>query len=627
MGTDARTAAATARRLGPAPRWALGLSALACVAMAACAAPQQKTLVDAADAGDAQGGDDADVFAAAKDLPVRIDDAAPPQADADADADAPPPLADAEPADGADQDTAARDKPPAAVTYQPCRAEVAAGPWWRSAVAYEIFVRSFADSNGDGIGDLKGILQKFDYLNDGKPGGDDLGVELIWLMPIQPSPSYHGYDVTDYLGVNPAYGTVADFEALTQLAHSRGVKIVIDLVLNHSSVKHPWFLDAKDGGSKDGWYSWRTTPAEATWKQPWAGGGKVWHASGKRWYYGVFSPNMPDLNVQKPEVTQALFAAADTWLQRGADGFRLDAVRYLIESGPGAGQQDTPATLAWWKGFSDHVAAKSGEALLVAEAWASGVTTAKYHTQGGLAMTFDFDLQSSLVTALQGGIGDGVRTVTCQHDALLGAVAATAGRGTFLSNHDQVRWTQAVQDPALRKVAAALLLFLPGTPFLYYGEEIGAANGPSSNDIDKRLPMAWDASPAGGFSSGTPWQPLAEHANANVAAQLADAQSQLRWVQKLVALRKQSAVLQRGSLGWLDTPDGWLMAVRQLGGQTWVGIFRLDDQGSPQVPSLDALGPLSQASDVLSGQALAVVAGRPQLAPMPQPGVRWIAVQ
>lgn len=599
----------TRNRIG----WTLALSWLC-----ACAAPQQTTTTDAAaqqtvDSSDTEdatlpAGAVVDGQAVAKDVAEEA------LAVVDATAQA----------DSANLDSAA---PPPPASWQPCRAAVADGPWWRAAVGYEIFVRSFADSDGDGIGDLKGIIERFDHLNDGKLGGNDLGIDLLWLMPIHPSPSYHGYDVTDYDGVRAQYGSPADFEALTKLAHSRGVKVVIDLVINHSSAQHPWFLDAKAAGAKDGWYVWRTTAAEAAWKQPWSGGGKVWHVNGKRWYYGLFSQGMPDLNLQNPLVGQALTSAADLWLQRGADGFRLDAVRYLVETGSGPGQQDTAATLAWWKAFSDHVAQKSPQALLVAEAWASGAVTAKYHLQGGLAMTFDFDLQSSLVSAAEGGIGDGVRTVTCQHDALLGAAAPTAGRGTFLSNHDQIRWTQAIAEPALRKVAVALLFFVPGTPFLYYGEEIAADNGPSKDDIDKRLPMAWDASPKGGFTTGTPWAAMTEHATANVASQLEDPQSQLRWVQKLAGLRRQQPVLQRGNLGWLQAPDGWLLGVRQLPGQTLVGIFRLDDQGSAAVPSLDELGPLTKATDWLAGTELAIVNGRAQLPPMSGPSVIWLAVQ
>ena len=604
--------------------WWIGLAASIC----ACAAPHQTTI--AASAASKSDGADAGDLAS---QPVMGQDAQPadakPNGSLDLGPDATTDALDGTQADAAAEESSTSDSaaPPAASSWQACRAAVAEGPWWRASVGYEIFVRSFADSDGDGLGDLKGILQHFDHLNDGKPGGDDLGVDLLWLMPIHPSPSYHGYDVTDYQGVRAQYGSPADFEALTQLAHSRGVKVVIDLVVNHSSSQHPWFLDAKSKGPKEDWYVWRNTPAEPAWKQPWSGGGKVWHVSDKRWYYGVFSQGMPDLNLQNPLVGQAITAAADVWLQRGADGFRLDAVRYLVETGAGPGQQDSPATLAWWKEFSSHVAQKAPQSLLVAEAWASGAVTAKYHSQGGLAMTFDFDLQSSLVSALQGGIGDGVRTVTCQHDTLLGAAAAAAGRGTFLSNHDQLRWTQAIADPALRKVAAALLFFVPGTPFLYYGDEIAAENGPTKDDIDKRLPMAWDASPKGGFTTGTPWAAMTEHATANVATQLANPQSQLRWVQKLAGLRRAHPVLQRGKLGWLDAPDGWLIGVRELAGQTLVGVFRLDDQGSAVVPSLDALGPLAKATNWLTGSDFEIVNGRAQLSPMAGPSAVWLAVQ
>ncbi|MBI5610161.1 MAG: hypothetical protein HY902_14895, partial [Deltaproteobacteria bacterium] len=555
-----------------AARWcALALAAL----LGGCAAPQQT-----------DGGADAETLGNRSALDASADSAAVADSGKDTvpDSAAPVEVADAaavDPADGAVPETAPADtgadgaqpgdtatEPPPALA--PCRGELSATSGWTGQVAYEIFVRSFADSNGDGIGDLKGIVNKFDYLNDGKPGGDDLGVTLLWLMPVMPSPSYHGYDGTDYMNVNPAYGTLADLDALVALAHSRGVKIVLDFVANHTSPQHPWFVDSAAATGHKDWYVWRDTTPETTWKQPWSGGGKVWHTKGKRWYYGVFSGNMPDLNVQVPAVTAALQQAAGFWLDRGIDGFRLDAVRYLIETGPGKGQQDTQATLDWWGSFAKYSHTKQPGSLLVGEAWASNTIAAKYQ-QAGLDMTFDFDLQTSLLNAVAGGLGDGVEIVTCQQE---GQFPAGAPRGVFLSNHDQLRWASQISDPDAQKLAETLLFFVPGTPFLYYGEEIGAPNGAGTDDKQKRLPMRWNASPNGGFTTGTPWQPLAD--GPDVASQLQDPQSLLRHVQKLVAAWRQTPALQRGAWTVLDAPDGWLLAVRTLGSVRVLGVFKLD---------------------------------------------------
>ena len=215
-----------------------------------------------------------------------------------------------------------------------CRAAIAQPSWYHRAIGYEVFVRSFQDSDGDGIGDLQGLTSRLDYLNDGKPGGDDLGIDLLWLMPINDSPSYHGYDVSDYRKLNPQYGTDADFTALLTAAHARGIRVVMDLVLNHSSKQHPWFQASAAGTNKQDWYLW--SDVAMSWKQPF-GNSLSWHASGKRWFYGVFADSMPDLNYTNPAVTAEMTDVAQGWLDRGVDGFRLDAVRYLVETGPGAG--------------------------------------------------------------------------------------------------------------------------------------------------------------------------------------------------------------------------------------------------------------------------------------------------
>ena len=216
-------------------------------------------------------------------------------------------------------------------------------PWWNDTTFYEIFVRSFYDSDGDGAGDLNGLIGKLDYLNDGDPTTtSDLGVTGIWLMPIMASPSYHGYDVTDYYQVNPEYGTNEDFKRLIEEAHKRGIRVIIDLVLNHTSAEHPWFIESQDPNSpKRDWYVWSDEEPQ----------GKGWHP-GKNggYYYGYFGEHMPDLNYKNPAVTEEMQKVVRFWLEEmGADGFRLDAVKYLYEDGKRI--EHTPATHEWLKGF------------------------------------------------------------------------------------------------------------------------------------------------------------------------------------------------------------------------------------------------------------------------------------
>ena len=206
-------------------------------------------------------------------------------------------------------------------------------PWWADRVFYEVFVRSFQDSDGNGIGDLKGLISKLDYLNDGDPATtDDLGVTGIWLMPVAESPSYHGYDVTDYDTVERDYGTNEDMKALVAAAHERGIAVITDLVLNHTSVEHPWFVDSLTPGSaKAGWYRWSDTDPGISRSD----GTPVWHEKDGRWYYGYFWEGMPDLDLTNPDVTKELERVADTWLTDiGVDGFRLDAIRYYLEADP-----------------------------------------------------------------------------------------------------------------------------------------------------------------------------------------------------------------------------------------------------------------------------------------------------
>jgi len=440
---------------------------------------------------------------------------------------------------------------------------VAAPRWVDYAVGYEIFVRSFADSDGDGVGDLRGLTGKLDYLKD------ELGVDLLWLMPITESPSYHGYDTTDYAHVERDYGTDADLQALLKAAHARGVRVILDLVLNHSSSQHPWFVDAASGpgAAHRGWYVWRDAePDLAAWARPW-GGGPTWHERGGAWYYALFWEGMPDLDWTNAEARAALLGVVRDWIDRGVDGYRLDAARYLVETGPGAGQADTPETHAALAAI--HEAAVNAAAggprtgdeprpapLLVGEVWTDTDVVATYFGDAGapeLDMAFDFDLAAGLVRGIELGSPTPARGALC---ARLSRFPARGRAGTFLTNHDQVRVASelAGRGPRALKLAAGLLLTLPGTPWIYYGEEIGMRNGPGGGDEAKRLPMQW--SPGGasaGFSTGTPWRaPASVAALDTVAGQRADSQSFLRTYARLIALRHAHEALATGGTRVLE---------------------------------------------------------------------------
>lgn len=373
--------------------------------------------------------------------------------------------------------------------------------WWRDQVFYEVFLRSFADSDGDGIGDLAGLTARLDYLNDGDPGTtSDLGVDAVWLMPIHPSPSYHGYDVKDYRAVNPQYGTLADFDAFVAAAHQRGLRIVIDMVLNHSSSQHPWFLDSRSGSAaaKRDWYVWSAT--DPGWTNPMGGG---WNLDNGAWFYAAFNGSMPDLNLRNAAVEQELIATMKFWLARGVDGFRLDAVRYFVENGGGSFAQDQPETHDLLARLRAALQADYPEALLVAEAWASqGITSTYYGTGDEAQLAFCFDLADGIKGSAQLGSASWVVTTLQQ------AVASLEGKdlgfmAPFLSNHDQTRVRRALGADAPARVAAATLAALPGTPFLYYGEELGMQGG-TAGDPQKRTPMRWTGvAPVYGFTSAS----------------------------------------------------------------------------------------------------------------------------
>jgi len=453
-------------------------------------------------------------------------------------------------------------------------AVLAAEPaWWRDAVFYEVFVRSFQDSDGDGKGDLSGLIERLDYLNDGDPAtSDDLGVTALWLMPIMESPSYHGYDVVDYDKVDRDYGTNADFQRLVAEAHARGMRVIVDLVLNHTSSQNPWFGASLSRGSPyRSWYIWSDT--DPGYAGPW--GTQVWHARGGAFYYGLFWSGMPDLDYRNPDVTARMLEVARSWLlDLGADGFRLDAVRHLIEDG--TAQQDTRATHDWLKGLRSAVKSWAPDAYLVGEVWAEPEIVAAY-----LDREIDQGFEFSLAEAVVSGVRDAApQRIT----SALSRVLATYPDGafaTFLSNHDQDRaMSRLLGSSARAKLAAAILLTLPGTPFLYYGEEVGMTGTKPDERI--RAPMQWSTAPGAGFTSGVPWEALQpDAALRTVEAQSVAADSLLARYRALIRLRLDHEALRRGATALVEANSPFLAYTRSTEKETLLVLHNLAPVTAP----------------------------------------------
>jgi glycosidase len=397
-------------------------------------------------------------------------------------------------------------------------------------------VRSYYDSDGDGIGDFQGLIQKLDYLNDGDPSTtDDLGITGIWLMPINPSPSYHGYDVTDYLDINPDYGTMDDFKQFLEEAHNRGIVVIIDLVLNHSSSEHPWFQASTDPDSEyREYYSWsETRPPMADWH--------VWNETGE-YYYGLFWSGMPDLNYNSQAVTDEMFEVVNFWLYDvGVDGFRLDAARHLIEEG--SDNDNTPATHEWYQGFRDFYKEINPNAVTIGEIWDISYNVVEYLQGDELDLAFNFDLASAYVRAAKNGNANALYTMLYRDIPGYPALQF----GAFLTNHDQNRAMSQIDSFNRSRVAAALLLTGPGVPFIYYGEEIGMVGfGPHENI---RTPMQWENATNGGFTTGRPWWAVNEDYRAvNVDWESNSDTSLLSWYRTLIHLRNDHPALRVGDI-------------------------------------------------------------------------------
>ena len=437
-----------------------------------------------------------------------------------------------------------------------------------SGVWYEIFVRAWYDTDGDGIGDLNGVTAKLDYLQS-------LGVDGLWLMPVNPSPSYHGYDVTDYLAINPQYGTLADFERLLAEAHRRGMRVIIDLVINHTSDRHPWFQAARDPADPHHrWYTWAGTRADLGAVS--ATGGPAWHALDGRHYLGVFTGEMPDLDYDTPAVREAMVGVGRYWLDLGVDGFRLDAAQhiYLDFQSQWGDPRAVAKNVRWWQDFRAGLAASNPRAYLVGEVTQDSPAGLAPYVRP-LDAVFDFPLAVRLIESVKQERDRGILAQALPMAAAYAAAGRATGDAPFLSNHDQERVMSRLQGDARHmRVAAALLLTLPGEPFVYYGEELGLQG--KKPDPDLREPMRWNR--RADAPGETRWKPLTANRGGDVSveAQDADPRSLLNLYRTLIHWRAGLPALREGDLHGFDAGDPQLVAyTRATPGQKLLVVHNL----------------------------------------------------
>ena len=504
--------------------------------------------------------------------------------------------------------------------------------WWRDGVLYQIYPRSFRDANGDGVGDLRGIEEKLDHLRW-------LGVDGIWLSPFFPSPMKDfGYDVSDYCGIDPLFGTLADFDALLEAAHARDLRVIVDWVPAHSSDQHAWFVDSRSGrdAARRDWYVWRDPAPDGGPPNNWLShfGGRAWtfdDATGQYYLHG-FLPEQPDLNWRNPEVVAAMHDVLRFWLDRGVDGFRIDVVHRILKdpelrSNPLRPGQDESGGFGAQQHLHDenhpdlHGALRDirrlldgyDERMMVGEVYLMDPDqVATYYGNGDelhLAFNFPF-LHSRWSAEAFGGHAE-------RMERLLDGIPGAWPTWT-LSNHDHPRHVSRYDDPARpgacdarARLAALLLLTLRGTPFLYYGEEIGMPNvtvpvermqdpiartlHPNVSRDPERTPMQWDASPGAGFTDGEPWLPLGDPSACNVEAQRADPASLLHFYRDLIALRRRTPDLHAGTFRRLPAPDGVLAFER--GGTVRVALNFSDEPRTVDLGPAAVTGGLSTVPD------------------------------
>jgi len=425
---------------------------------------------------------------------------------------------------------------------------------WPNSVNYEIFVRAFADGDGDGIGDFKGLTAKLDYV-------EDLGVQGIWLMPIHPSPSYHQYDVVDYRGIHPDYGTMEDFEHFLSEAHKRGIHVVIDLVINHSARDHPWFQAAisdTDSPYFD-FYIWETEEniesLTVEYTGPDSDNVRVWNAVEgiDSYYYAYFWAGMPDLNYDNPAVRDSMYAIGKYWLEKGVDGFRLDAAKHIY---PDHRAEDAHA---FWEEFRGEMESVNPNVLLVGEVWASTEVVKPFLK--GLPSLFNFDLGYAIMDAVQSGNGG---ELAHRHASILNEYESVTDQfidATFLTNHDQNRVMSVLDDEQKARVAASILLTLPGSPYIYYGEEIGMYG--SKPDPNIREPMLWTPEPDSLRSRWREPRYSTDETVRAVSVQLEDQQSLLNHYKSLISVRNEHPALTFGKIDPVKYPNEKLIVFKR----------------------------------------------------------------
>ena len=481
--------------------------------------------------------------------------------------------------------------------------------WWQRGVVYQIYPRSFQDLNGDGVGDLPGIRHRLDHVAA-------LGVDAIWISPIYPSPmADFGYDVSDYVSVHPLFGSLADFDQLLADAHARGLKVILDYVPNHSSDQHPWFRESRSSreNPKRDWYVWRDPAPDGGPPTNWLSefGGPAWtfDSGTGQFYYHAYLPEQPDLNWRNPDVRAAMLDVLRFWLDRGVDGFRVDAIHHLIEA---ENLLDNPPNPDWRQGLSparrllrvhtmdqpevhDAIAAMravadsyGGDRLMIGEAYLPFDRLMAYYGADltGFHLPFNFHLI---------GAPWHPTAIAALIEAYERALPPGGWPNWVLGNHDRSRVASRLGASQAR-VAAMLLLTLRGTPTIYQGEEIGMTDvtipldrvqDPWERNVPglglgrdpARTPMPWDARPGAGFTTGEPWLPLgADSAALNVAAQAADASSMLRLYRELIALRRAEPALSVGDYTQVAATEQVLAYERSHAGARLLIALNLSDE-------------------------------------------------
>lgn len=400
-------------------------------------------------------------------------------------------------------------------------------------VYYEIFIRAFADSDGDGIGDFKGATEKLDYLVD-------LGIEGIWLMPINPSPSYHGYDVTDYKDINEDYGTLEEFKVFVDEAHKRDINVILDFVVNHTSKQHPWFRKAMIGDEEyRDYYVWADEDTDIRTLGEW--GQKVWHGSGSNRYEGVFWDGMPDLNFDNAEVRREMSEIGQFWLSEvGVDGFRLDAAKHIYSNYHSDKYEEK--NHEWWREFSAALQEVKPDVFLVGEVWDSATVVAPY-LDAGLTSAFNFDLSGKLISAAKSeGEAGIVSSLERTREYFNKTSQGSFIDSTFITNHDMNRTMSELNNNMDHaKMAASLLLTLPGNPFIYYGEEIGMQGQKPDEWI--REPFIW------GDEFQTEWERNKYNKETPSALeQLEDDHSLLNHYKNIIYVRRSHEALIKGEI-------------------------------------------------------------------------------